>query len=143
MEDLCKRFPEDALPAFPIYDDPTMWTGAPTGPTAPPPQYNRPPRSAYQQQNWNEGAHGQGPVPNGTTELFLRQQSLYEAQGHRQLAQHNHFNPPHHLNGPPIIPATPSRPPAPVLPLQIREDSTDREIEDTDTITTGVHAFAQ
>ncbi|KZP09542.1 hypothetical protein FIBSPDRAFT_963844 [Athelia psychrophila] len=89
--------------------------------------------------NQTERNRGQVPLPNGTTEVFLHQQSLYEAQDRRQLAQHNHFNPLHRLNGPPIIPAADPHPHpyAPVLPLQIQEDSIDREIEDTNTIMTG------
>lgn len=139
MSDLNKRFPDDALPHFPVHDDPSTWVGAPAGPLAPPPQYNRPPRSIYPQQSQTNQRRDY--MPNGATELFLRQQSLYEVNGRRQQPPHNPYNPPHRLNGPPIVNA-PSRPPAPILPSQPRDDSIDREIMDTDTITTRARSNA-
>lgn len=129
LDDMRKRFPEDALPFFPVLDDPSTWTGAPSapapGPVAAQPQYNRPPRPANLQPAQN------GPNLAAPTELFMRQQSLYELN-----------NRPRHQpqTGPPPPPPNAARPRSPFLPSQTRDDSTDREIMENDTITTGARA---
>lgn len=142
-DDLRRRFPEDTMPFFPIYDDSTTWVQAPAAAPAMPPQpeYNRPPRQEYHQNNNQRRA-----APGGANELFYRQQSLHEVNERARIASaHQMVNAPYytpdhtpnHFRPPPAPNAR--RAPTPVLPSQPRDDSIDREIMDTETLTTGRH----
>lgn len=142
--DLQKRFPEDSMPFFPMPNEPATWVRAPA--TAAPPQqpYNRPPRPPYPQ---NEHQHHD---PNLGTGLFLRQQTMYNMANR---ARHRPADTPYSApqrqgagtNAPPPPrsprPAHITTPTGAPLPSQMRDDSLDREIMDTNTITAGARAF--
>ena len=139
-----KRFPEDAMPFFPVHNDPATWVRAPStharAPPKPKPPQNHPPRN-HRQQTINQQQQPFDPyghVPDYTNELFARQAAAIQSMDPNRWPvpmpkANGVYRPPPLQNRPPAQPQAPVAPQPPPFPDELEDDETDRLIMNSDT----------